>query len=669
MKKTPLTLCLLAALSSNAQAAQHEHDHISVGYQGKAATAHTKEANQALAQQLNFADTAAFEASSAKLIAELDKTTAAILRADFTFLGDEAPDTINPSLHRQARLNMVANGLYEVRDGIYQVRGTDLANLTLIRGKTGWIAYDVLLTKEASMASIQFAMKHLPKDGDLPIVAMIYSHSHADHFGGARGVLTLYPDVKVYGSHNITKEIVDENVLAGNAMSRRAAYQYGATLGKHEHGIVDAALGKGISKGEITFVKPDYTLNADAKWQTLTIDGLEMVFMDASGTEAASEMITYIPSMKALWSAELTYQGMHNIYTLRGAKVRDAQKWSKDINEMINAFGDEVQVLFSSHSAPIWGNGAINDFLRLQRDNYGFIHNQTLRLANQGVSIQDIGDAIQEVLPAAIEQAWHTKGYHGTYSHNAKAVYNMYLGYFDMNPANLNPLPTSPEAVKFVHYMGGAEQVMAKASQDYAQGEYRFVATVLNKLVTAEPDNQSARDLLADTYEQLGYQAEGAGWRNIYLTGAQELRMGIQPGTPKTASADVLSEMALSTLFDFLAVKIDSLKAEKLGRISLNVITPDESNVLYVELSNGNLSNIQINQPKVADATLTINKTDITRILLGQTQLAKLLQQGEASMTGDQQAFNKIASTMVQFDPNFEIVPLGKREHKHDSQP
>ncbi|WP_299787583.1 alkyl sulfatase dimerization domain-containing protein [uncultured Shewanella sp.] len=658
MNRSVICISIMACLSFNAIGAQHEHDHISVSYQGKDATPHTVSANKAMAKTLNFDDRAAFEQSSKNLIAELDEKTAAIMRSEFEYLTDKAPDSINPSLHRQAQLNMVANGLYKVRDGIYQVRGTDLSNLTLIRSDNGWIAYDVLLTKEAAKLSLEFAMKNLPEGGELPVVAMIYSHSHADHFGGARGVQELYPDVKVYGSDNITKEIVDENVLAGNAMSRRAAYQYGATLGKHDHGIVDAALGKGISKGEITYVRPDYTLNGKGKWETLTIDGLEMIFMDASGTEAASEMITYIPSMKALWTAELTYQGMHNIYTLRGAKVRDSQKWSKDINEMINAFGSEVETLFASHSAPIWGNEEINDFLRLQRDNYGFVHNQTLRLANQGVTIQDIGDAIQEVIPESIFKAWHTNGYHGTYSHNAKAVYNMYLGYFDMNPANLNPLPTQPEAVKFVEYMGGAKNVISKAQADFAQGEYRFVATALNKVVMADPGNQVARHLLADTYEQLGYQAEGAGWRNIYLTGAQELRFGIKPGAPKSASADVISEMDLPTLFDFLAVKVDSLKAAELGLITMNIVTPDNNKILYVEMSNGNLSNIEVDQVKKADATLTVNQADITRILLGEAKIEVLLKQGKANITGDSKAFDKIASTLVEFDSNFEIVPL-----------
>ncbi|MGS0681194.1 alkyl/aryl-sulfatase [Shewanella sp. 125m-7] len=657
MKQTLLAISIMSIFSFNAIAAQHEHDHITVQYQGKDATEHTIAHNKAVADTLNFADTRAFEQSSKNLVAKFDKATADILRAEFAFISDKTPDSVNPSLYRQAQLNMVPNGLYKVSDGIYQVRGTDLSNLTLIRSDNGWIAYDVLLTKEAAKASLEFALKNLPKDGNLPVVAMIYSHSHADHFGGARGIQEMFPDVKVYGSDNITKEIVDENVLAGNAMSRRAAYQYGATLGKHDHGIVDAALGKGLSKGEITYVAPDYTLNGEGKWETLTIDGLEMVFMDASGTEAESEMITYIPSKKALWTGELTYQGMHNVYTLRGAKVRDALKWSKDINEMINAFGDDVEVLFASHSAPVWGNQDINQFLRLQRDNYGLVHNQTLRLANDGVGIQDIGDAIQDTIPESIYKTWHTNGYHGTYSHNAKAVYNKYLGYFDMNPANLNPLPTKLESAKFVEYMGGADAAVKRAKDDYAQGEYRFVATALNKVVTAFPKNDEARQLLADTYEQLGYQSEGAGWRNIYLTGAQELRVGIQAGTPKTASADVISEMDMPTLFDFLAVKIDSQVAAKHGLVKMNIITPDTQDMLYIELSNGNLSNVEVDKEQPADANLIVNKADVNRILLGQVTLKALLASGDAKLTGDKEAFGKIASSMVEFNPEFEIVP------------
>tara|TARA_R110000850_G_scaffold67397_2_gene150107 strand:- start:18 stop:2009 length:1992 start_codon:yes stop_codon:yes gene_type:complete len=662
MKKSRIAISMLTTLPFTVFAAQHQHDHISVDYSGKPATPVTAAHNAEVAKGLNFNDKTAFDRFSRNQIAEFDQVTADILRAEFSFISEQLPDSVNPSLYRQAQLNMVPNGLYKVTDGIYQIRGTDLSNMTLIRGETGWIVYDVLLTKEAAEQSLKFAFEHLPEGNNLPIVAMIYSHSHADHFGGARGVQNLYPDVKVYGSNNITAEIVDENVLAGNAMSRRASYQYGVTLGKNNHGIIDAALAKGLSKGEITYVKPDYEINQQGPWETLVIDGLEMVFMDVSGTEAASEMVTYIPSKKALSSAELTYDGMHNIYTLRGAKVRDALKWSKNINQMISSFGQDVEVLFASHSAPVWGNEQVNTYLKMQRDNYGLVHNQSLRLANQGIVLQDIGDAIMDTIPQEVKQTWYTNGYHGTYSHNAKAVYNMYLGYFDMNPANLNPLPTKKESLKFVEYMGGANKVVEKAQADFNQGDYRFVATVLNKVVMAEPSHQQARDLLADAYEQLGYQAEGAGWRNIYLTGAQELRVGIQPGAPKSASADVLGEMDVATLFDFLAVKVDSIAAAKLGNVSLNVVTKtkqgDVETTIFVELSHGNLNNIVVDSPQPADATLTIAKTDMVNMLLGKTSLKQLLQQGKANMTGDKQAFGKIASTLVQFNDQFEIVPL-----------
>lgn len=570
MKKTILAV-VISSISLGAIAAEHDHEHFSeIGKQGgKPATKTTIEKNDAFAKTLNFSDTRAFENNNKGLIASFDKKTGDIIRNSFDFIdpsvanADNAPDSVNPSLWRQAVLNQAAEGLYEVVPGkIYQVRGTDLASISFIRSDNGWIAYDVLLTRESASQSLKFFQENVPEGGDLPVVAMIYSHSHADHFGGSAAIKEAFPDVKVYGSKFITKEIVDENVLAGNAMSRRTAYQYGATLNRHEHGIVDAALAKGLSKGAITYVLPDYELNHKEEIETLNIDGLEMQFMDASGTEAASEMVTYIPSMNALWTGELTYQGMHNLYTLRGAKVRDGLKWSKKINEMLITWGSKTDVLFASHSAPVWGTEEISDYLKMQRDAYGFTHNQTLRLANDGVVLQDMGDEIYTVMPESIQKTWHTNGYHGTYSHNARAVYNMYLGYFDMNPANLNPLPVKPESEKFVEYMGGSELILEKAEADFEKGEYRFVATVLNKVIQVEPKNIDARKLLADTYEQLGYQSEGAGWRNIYLTGAQELRVGTLPGAPKTASPDVLANMTIENLLDYLAVQVDSIKAQ-----------------------------------------------------------------------------------------------------------
>ncbi|MUK94087.1 MBL fold metallo-hydrolase [Aliivibrio fischeri] len=675
MKKTILTV-LISSISLGSIAAEHNHEHFSdIGNQGgKPATKTTIEKNKAFAKTLNFSDTRAFENNNKGLIASFDKQTGDIIRNSFNFIdpsvanADNAPDSVNPSLWRQAVLNQAAEGLYEVIPGkIYQVRGTDLASISFIRSENGWIAYDVLLTKESASQSLKFFQENVPEGGDLPVVAMIYSHSHADHFGGSAAIKEAFPDVKVYGSKFITKEIVDENVLAGNAMSRRTAYQYGATLNRHEHGIVDAALAKGLSKGAITYVLPDYELNHNEEIETLVIDGLEMQFMDASGTEAASEMVTYIPSLKALWTGELTYQGMHNLYTLRGAKVRDGLKWSKKINEMLITWGSDTDVLFASHSAPVWGTDEISDYLKMQRDAYGFTHNQTLRLANNGVVLQDMGDEIYTVMPESIQKTWHTNGYHGTYSHNARAVYNMYLGYFDMNPANLNPLPVKPESAKFVEYMGGSDVIVKKATTDFTKGEYRFVATVLNKVIQAEPDNTDARRLLADTYEQLGYQAEGAGWRNIYLTGAQELRVGTLPGAPKTASPDVLANMTIENLLDYLAVRVDSLKAQHTP-FTLNLVIPDSKETYFVEMSNGNLNNILTDKKMKADASLIINQGDISSILLQKATLKSLLENGQAIIEGDKSVLKKLTDSLTNADEKFEIVPRPKKGKEIDAK-
>jgi alkyl sulfatase BDS1-like metallo-beta-lactamase superfamily hydrolase len=649
-------------LSASSFAATEEHS-LSIKKGGKPATEQTIKFNKEFAGTLNFKDVRAFENDEVGLVAEFDKETGDIIRNSFNFIDLEsaanAPDTVNPSLWRQAVLNQGARGLYEVIPGkIYQIRGTDLASLSFIRGNSGWLAYDVLLTKEAAAQSLKFFQQNVPEGGDLPVVAMLYSHSHADHFGGARAIQEAFPDVKVYGSKDITKQTVDENVLAGNAMSRRAAYQYGATLGRSEFGIVDAALAKGLSKGEITYVKPHHELNLEDEIEILTIDGLEMIFLDASGTEAPSEMVTYIPSMKALWTGEVTYQGMHNVYTLRGAKVRDSFKWSKTINKMINLWGEPVEVLFASHSAPIWGNEEIVDYLKMQRDAYGFTHNQTLRLANNGYVMQDLGDKIYEVMPDSIQKAWHTNGYHGSYSHNSRAVYNMYLGYFDMNPANLNPLPIKAESAKFVEYMGGSENILEKAGKDFAAGNYRFVATAMNKVVQVETDNLEARALLADAYEQMGYQAESAGWRNTYLTGAQELRNGKpSPGAPKTASADVISEMDVPMLLDYIAVQVDSIKAQHTP-FTLNIVMKDSNEIYFVEMSNGNLNNIKVDKQRKADATITLDEEGFNKILLGKAKLVDLIESGQATSVGDDQALAKLRSSLVQFDPGFEIVPF-----------
>ncbi|MGS0692044.1 alkyl/aryl-sulfatase [Shewanella sp. 30m-9] len=700
MNKSIIAVAVIASLSNvlTANATSHSHQHED-GHQcelehftpaqlrdmdGKPATLATIEANKQVAKTLNYADTKVFEDNNRGLIAVLDTATGEVIRNKFSTFIDVTPkaakaypDSVNPSLWRQAVANQAANGLYEVVPGqVYQVRGVDLASATFIRGKTGWIVYDVLTTKESMAAALNFFLSEVPEGGDLKVVAMLYSHSHGDHFGGSRAVLEHNPDVKVYGSRNITKEIVDENVLAGNAMSRRVTYQYGNSLGRNAHGIVDAALAKGVANGELSYVLPDKEMNWDSEYEVHSIDGVEMHFLDASGTEAASEMVTFIPSLKSIWTGELTYQGMHNIYTLRGAKVRDSLKWSKKINEMIQLWGHEAEHLFGSHSAPIWDKDNINEYLKMQRDAYGFTHNQTLRLANNGMVMQDLGDAIYQVMPESIQQSWHTNGYHGSYSHNARAVYNMYLGYFDMNPSNLNPLPVDAEALKFVEYMGGCDVVTEKAKADFVKGEYRFVATAMDKVVNVCPDNRSARSLLADTYEQLGYQAESAGWRNVYLTGAQETRVGIQPGSIKAASNDVLSNMGIDNLLDFIAVKVDSTVAQHTP-FTFNIDVTDTKEFYVTEMANGNFNNFEwskyaselsnVEKPR-ADATLRITRQDVAKILMGAVSINDLLKSGKAEFIGDQSVLTKLKSAQVDFDEKFEIVPQPTAEQAVDSE-
>ncbi|PSU36158.1 alkyl/aryl-sulfatase [Photobacterium lutimaris] len=673
MKLHPLFIACggLLCAQSVAAAQQHPHEHINSealrSVRGNLATEHTIKANQDFAKGLNFNDVEVFRNNDRGLIVELDETTSTPLRYRFSGLhqGESvahlSPDSVNPSLWRQAQANFSANGLYKVKDDIYQVRGVDLSSATFIRSKSGWIVYDVLMQDKPMVLALDFFLSNVPDGGDLPIVAMIYSHSHADHFGGSRAVLERFPDVKVYAPHNFIKETIDENVLAGNAMSRRAGYQYGATLGASAQGVVDAALANGYSVGEgyqVTMVPPHETLPSgeSEKFHERVIDGVQFVFMDTAGTEAPSGNVAYLPAHNTLWTGEMVYQGMHNIYTLRGAKVRDALKWSKDINEMIHAWGGEVAYLMGSHSAPIWGNENIVEYLKLQRDNYGFVHNQTLRLANNGMGIQDIGATINDELPASLREVWHTNGYHGTYSHNARAVYNMYLGYFDMNPANLNPLPVQEESELFTEAFGGCKKATEFAKAKFDEGHYRFVSSMMDKVVRTCPEDKAARRLLANSFEQQGYQAEGAGWRNVFLTGAQELRVGTMSGTAKSASPDLISQMTVSNLLDYLAVRVVAKEAE--GKdFTIAIHLPDIEENHLLELSHGNLSNIMVNNKPEAGTQLTIKKGDIVAVQLGEVTFDELLSSGKATLSGDKSALKTLTDIMVNFDDSFEIVP------------
>lgn len=680
MKKTTLALSVLMAVPAYA-ASNHSHEHIHAetlrSVRGHAATDSTIAANRAFAETLNYDDKAVFKNNDRGLIVPLDDASKQPLHNRFASVhkGESvahlSPASVNPSLWRHAQANFAANGLYQVKEGVYQVRGMDLASTTFIRSDSGWIVYDVLMQDKPMELALDFFMSNVPEGGDLPVVAMLYSHSHADHFGGSRAVQNRFPDVKVYAPHNFVKETIDENVLAGNAMSRRAAYQYGSTLGASSLGIVDAALANGFSAGDgyqVTMVMPDKTFPSgeEQKFYQYTIDGVEFVFMDTAGTEAPSGNVAYLPEHNLLWTGEMTYQGMHNIYTLRGAKVRDALKWSKDLNQMILAWGGEVEYLIGSHSAPVWGNEEIVDFLALQRDNYGFVHNQTLRLANNGMVMQDIGAKITDELPESIRKSWHTNGYHGTYSHNARAVYNMYLGFFDMNPANLNPLPIQEEAELFTEAFGGCEKATSFAQMKFDEGNYRFVSTMMDKVVRTCPEDKDARRLLANSFEQQGFQAEGAGWRNVFLTGAQELRVGTLPGAEKSASPDLLSEMTVENILDYMAVRIVAKEAE--GKdFTMNIQVPDTDEIYFVELSNGNLNNAPVSELRKADLTLTINKHDIAAVQLGQTTFDALLSSKAATLKGNAKVLDTLISLMVDFDNEFEVVPRPAKGQEVDA--
>ncbi|WP_037471666.1 alkyl/aryl-sulfatase [Shewanella waksmanii] len=676
-----LVATLVSATTISAQAAQHEHaehhhhDHEHVNSsqlmkgKGKAATPHTIKANSEFTKTLNFNDIEVFKNNERGLIKTFDEQQSRHLHHRFDSLHtglkshNLAPDTVNSSLWRQAQANFAANGLYEVKQDIYQVRGIDLASTTFIRSDSGWIVYDVLMHDKAMSDAMDFFFKHVPQGGDKPIIAMLYSHSHVDHFGGSRAVLERFPDVKAYAPHEFLSEAISENVLAGNAMSRRGNIQYGATLGQASAtGAVDAALANGFSAGPshmVTLVPPHETFPAGdiEKFHERHIDGVQFVFMDTAGTEAPSGNVAYLPEHQTLWTGEMVYQGMHNIYTLRGAKVRDALKWSKDINEMINAWGGDVEYLMGSHSAPIWDNTNIVPYLEAQRDNYGFIHNQTLRLANSGMGIQDIGAKIDAELPDSLRKLWHTNGYHGTYSHNARAVYNMYLGYFDMNPANLNRLSVNEEANLFTQAYGGCQAGYKTAKQHFDNGNYRFAGVMLDHIVRACNDFSPARMLLADNWEQQGYQAEGAGWRNTFLTGAQEVRIGtVTTGSAKTASVDMLANMTVGQILDYTAIRVVANQADG-NDFSINIVLPDINEKYRVDMRHGNLSNIKVKTLRDADATLTIDRSSVTKMMLGEASIESLIKAGSATLEGSKKPLKTLKNATVEFDPFFEVMP------------
>ena len=649
---------LIALLITISAAEAQEH----FNAKGCQASSYTTELQQQLRTSLPFEDRRDFEESQRGFIAAPDyrQITAAngrvvwdMNRYDFLLTGEEY-DSIHPSLQRQATLNM-NYGLYEVVPNfIYQVRGFDLANMTLVKGNTGWIIFDVLLTEQTANAALALANERL---GELPVRAVVYSHSHVDHFGGVRGVVSeeavAAGEVEVIAPVGFMAEAISENVYAGNAMSRRAGLQYGRNIPSGPFGQVDSAIGKGLAAGTTGLIAPTLVIEED--FEEHIIDGVTMVFQNTPGTEAPAEMNTWFPEQKVFWAAENITATVHNVYTLRGALVRDALSWSKQINEALYRFGREAEILVSSHNWPRWGNERIQEVMRAQRDAYANLNNQVLFLANQGVTIKEIHN--QYVVPESLQQQWNVRQYHGSEFHNSRAVLNRYLGYWDGNPATLAPLSPSDSAPLFVEMMGGSAEIITKAEELHAAGEYRLAMEILNKLVYAEPANGQAKDLLANVFEQLGYQYESASMRNVFLAAAQELRNGIQTiAAPRGTSPSMARAMTTSQWWDSVGTRVDSSLADGNDYI-VNFITPDTDQTFVIEMSSGTLSNIEGYLSDEADATITINRTDLDTVIMGQATLSEQLQNDLGSLEGDASVLLSMAAVLTVFSPGFEVLP------------
>jgi len=563
----------------------------------------------------------------------------------YAFLTGEAPASVNPSLWRQSGL-VAKQGLFEVVEGVYQVRGLDLSNMTVVEGDSGVIIIDPLISTETAAAALALYREHR---GDRPVVAVIYTHSHVDHFGGVFGVATQDDvdagRVQVIAPEGFTEHAVEENVYAGTAMARRAGYMYGAALARGPQGQVGAGLGQTTSTGEVGLIVPTHDITKTG--QTHPVDGVEIEFQMAPGTEAPAEMHFYFPRYRALCMAENATHTLHNLLTLRGALVRDPHVWSKYLTEAIETFGARTDVAFASHHWPTWDRERVISFLSTQRDLYAYLHDQTLRLLNQGFTGVEIAEIIE--LPPALTNSWSTHGYYGSVSHNVKAIYQRYMGWFDGNPARLWPHPPAELATRYVGALGGIDRVVELAQAAFDSGDYRWAATLLDHAVFADADHGPARDLYADTLEQLGYGAENGTWRNFFLSGTTELRDG-NFGTPTiTAAPAIVAQLSPDQLFDSLAISINGPRAWDLD-LSLDVSLTDLDTNYRLTLHNGVLTYIERPADDTAHASLTLTKGRMLGLVAGDTSSPGI------DIAGDADVLQALLGVLEKGDPSFNIV-------------
>jgi alkyl sulfatase BDS1-like metallo-beta-lactamase superfamily hydrolase len=632
----------------------------------KVATENTIKINSALYTQLDFADTqeAAFATKGlidAPETLELKDADGHVVwsQSAYSFLEDyeKAPDSVNPSLWENTKNNH-AYGLFEVTDGIYQVRGYDMANLTVIESDNGWIVFDPLMSVECTEAAMQLMEKNL---GKRSVVAVIISHPHIDHFGGIKGVMTADQaadpnqsleqqlasgKIPIIVPEGFEEHAISENVYVGQAMGRRATYQYGVYLDPSVTGTLGIGIGMGQSVGSISYISPTFEITYTG--ERYTIDGVSMEFQLTPGTEAPAEMNTWFPEKKALWMAENCTSTLHNLYTLRGAQVRDGAAWAKYLCEAMTRYGAETEVVFQSHNWPHWGNKVVNEYLVNTAAAYKYINDQTLTYINQGYTSDEISNMIE--LPKELAKNWYTRQYYGTVAHNSKAVYQKYMGWYDANPVNLNPLTPSESAKKWVEYMnfGSLDDVLRQAKLDFDAGQYQWVAEVTNTIVFADPNHQAARLLCADALEQLGYQAESGTWRNAYLSGAKELRTGNASGSTKQAKAgsDMQMNMTASNIFDYMGILLDK-QAMSPYDFTVNITLADTKQQFMLRFKNGVLLQFENAKDQNAALSITTARQALFYILLGKPgEFAKV-----AKIEGKQELLKLIMVNLNQFNP------------------